>query len=70
MYCAGINSEGFDRVKGPGDGLGYHAHTLNPHLTCRDEEEAERAANIANIAYKAGYKKAQHDIQTSLGLKT
>ena len=68
MYKAETNKEGLPRVAGPGNGLGYYAHTLNPHLTCRDKEEAERAAEIANIAYKAGYEKAQHDIKTTIGL--
>jgi len=30
-------------------------------------EEAERAADIANIAYAEGYKQAQADIRKSIG---
>lgn len=55
-------------VNGPGDGMSYHSHTLWPHLSMTTKEEAERAAEIANIAYKAGYEKAQHDIKTAIGL--
>ena len=68
MYEATTNHEGLHCVNGAGDGLGYYAHTLNPHLSCRDEEEAIRAAYIANIAYKAGYEKAQRDIKEAIGL--
>lgn len=67
-YEARTNNEGLHCVNGAGNGLGYYAHTLNPHLTCRDKEEAERAAAIANIAYESGYEKAQYDIKTALGL--
>jgi hypothetical protein len=67
-YQARHNSEGLPYVDGPGDGLGYYAHTLNPGLTCVTKEEAERAAKIANIAYERGYWRAQLDIRKSLGL--
>lgn len=55
-------------VDGPGSGMGYYAHTLWPHLSMETKEEAERAAEIANIAYDEGYKHAQADIRKALGL--
>jgi hypothetical protein len=69
VYKAIHNCDGFYSVNGPNrDGLGYHAHTLNPGLSCDSKEEAERAAKIAGIAYEAGYLRAQFDIRKSLGL--
>lgn len=58
-------------VNGPDmdGGLGYYSHTLNPQLSMKTIEEAERAAEIANIAYDVGYRQAQHDIRKSLGIK-
>jgi hypothetical protein len=67
-YKPSTRAEGMPYVSGPGNGLGYHGHTLNPDLTCGSEQEAERAARIANIAYQAGYNQAQFDIQKALGL--
>ena len=67
-YKALRNKEYLHYVDGPGNGLSYYAHTLNPDLTCRDVVEAQRAAKIANIAYKAGYAKAQYDVRAALGL--
>ena len=54
-------------VYGPGNGMGYYSHTLWPHLSMTTMEEAERAADIANIAYAEGYKQAQADIRKSIG---
>ena len=68
VYSASNNHESLPVVKGPGKGLGYYAHTLNPHLTCESKEEAERTAQIANIAYSEGYKQAQRDMQKALGI--
>jgi hypothetical protein len=49
--------------------LGYYSHTMNPHLSMKTKEEAERSAEIANITYEVGYRQAQHDIRKSLGIK-
>lgn len=49
--------------------LGYHSHTMNPQLSMKTQEEAERAAEIANIAYDVGYRHAQHHIRKTLGIK-
>jgi hypothetical protein len=67
-YRASINNEGKHCVDGRGNGLGFYAGWLNPNLNCRDVEEAERATRIANIAYKAGYEKAQWDIREAMGI--
>lgn len=56
-------------VDGPGDGLTYYSGTLYPELRCDTEIEAERAAMIANTAYKEGYLQAQVDIRLALGIK-
>lgn len=69
IYISGVNEESMPNVVGPGDGLGYYAHTLNPHLTCDSKKEADRASGIANIAYYEGYIKCQKDIRTALGFK-
>ena len=68
-YYAATNHESFNCVRGPGNGLGYYAHTLNPDLSCNNKEEAERAASIANIAFEEGVKFAQTNLQQALGLK-
>lgn len=68
-YKAAHRHEGMPCVQGPGNGLGYYGHTLWPNLTCDTDKEAERAAKIANIAYRAGYNQAQSDIQRVLGLR-
>lgn len=68
VYKAAGNNEGLPFVEGPGNGLGYYSHTLCPELTCGNDEEAERAAKIANIAYGVGYAKAQRDIRKALGI--
>lgn len=67
-YRAKTNLEGLHHVDGLGDGLGYYSHTLYPDLTCKTEDEAVRAAKIANIAYKAGYERAQWHVKQALGL--
>lgn len=52
-----------------GDGLpGYYGGTLYPELRMDSDDEAKRAAEIANIAYKEGYKQAQADIRKALGV--
>jgi hypothetical protein len=48
--------------------LGYYSHTMNPELSMETQEEAERAAKIANIAYAVEYRQAQWDIQKALGI--
>ena len=69
-YTAETNSKLQPYVDGLGQGLSYNSHTLFPELTCKTDEEAQRAATIANIAYQAGYKKAQYDICKALGATT
>lgn len=68
LYKAITNSNDLHCISGPGNGFGYHAHTLNPDLTCNSLEEAERAAKVAFIAYRAGYRQAQKDMRKSMGL--
>lgn len=46
----------------------YHGGTLYTQLRFTTNEEATRAATIANIAYNEGYSKAQADIREALGL--
>lgn len=41
-------------VDGPGDGIGYHAWLGHPENTFTTREEAEKAARLMNIAFKAG----------------
>ena len=60
---------GVDGPVGSGFGLGYYSHALNPQLSMTTKEEAERAAEIADIAYRAGYEASQFEIQKALGLQ-
>lgn len=66
-YEASYDSDGKPYVKGPGDGLSYYGGTLWPTLRFADEQNAERAAVIANTAYREGYLRAQADIRKALG---
>lgn len=68
-YTAVPNNAGLYCVDGPGDKLGYYAHTLYPQLSCNNRTEAERAAAIANIAHQAGYEQAQRDMRRVMGAK-
>lgn len=64
-------SYGYDSkwyADGPGDGCGYYNGTSRPSLRCDTQEEAEKLARIANIAYAEGYKAAQLDIKKALGI--
>lgn len=67
-YAAEHNSDGKPYVNGPGDGLSYYSGTLQPSLVCKTEEEAKRAAEIANIAYAEGYTQARRDMRSALGI--
>lgn len=69
IYEAGRNHEGTDYVCGPGEGLGHYSQLLYPGLACKNKDEAERAAAIANIAYASGYEKAQYDTRRSMGIR-
>lgn len=66
-YEASYDSDGKPYVKGPGEGLGYYGGTLWPELRFQDEQNAKRAATIANTAYREGYLQAQADIRAALG---
>jgi len=68
-YKAGKRNEfNFHCVNGPGNGMGYYGHTLYSHLSMATVEEAERAAEIANIAYAEGYSRAQRDMRKAIGV--
>ena len=54
-------------VEGPGNGFGYSAGTLWPHLRLSSEADAKAAAELCCTAYAEGYKKAQRDIRAALG---
>lgn len=41
-------------VEGPGHGLGYHAWLCYPQNTFATFVEAEKAARMMNLAYRAG----------------
>ena len=68
-YIASVGSDGRHCVNGPGDGFGYYAGTLWPNLRWDTTEQAERAAETANIAYAEGYRRCQEDIRRALGVK-
>ena len=69
VYRDSTNAEALPCVSGPGTPFGYYAHTLFPHFTCRNAEEAKRGALIANAAYKEGYERCQYELRLHLGLK-
>jgi hypothetical protein len=64
-----VDTDQKNYVHGPGNGLDYFSGILWPELRCNSQEEAERAATIANIAYEQGYKAAQLEARKALGLK-
>lgn len=66
-YKVSYDSDGKLYVDGPGDGLSYYGGTLWPGLRFTDKQTAERAAAIANTAYREGYIRAQADIRRALG---
>ncbi len=52
----------------PGGECNYYGGTLYSSLRFATEEEAVRAARIANLAFNEGYEKAQADIRAALGI--
>lgn len=69
MYEASFDSDNNHRVKGPGNGFGYYANGLWPHLACASKEECERAAEMCNTAYAEGYEAAQRKIRAAMGME-
>lgn len=69
-YTARLDSAGRHYVDGPGPAgeCSYYGALLYSHTRFENEEDAERAAIIANIAYREGYEKAQYDIRNALGM--
>ena len=69
-YKASFGADGKHYVSGPSPGgeCGYYGGTLYPSLRTGKEEEAVRAARIANIAFVEGYNQAQADIREALGI--
>lgn len=67
-YKAARGNDQKEYVDGPGEGLGYYLGTLWASLRFDDVKNAERAAKIANLAYREGYEQAQHDIRKALGI--
>lgn len=67
-YTASYRSDNKPCVDGPGNGFGYSAGTLWPHLGLSSEEDAKAAAELCNTAYTQGYLKAQRDIRAALGV--
>lgn len=66
--AAGLDCDGRPYVEGPGNGLGYFGGALYPHLRWESEELAERVAEVANIAFREGYRRAQAEMRAALGL--
>ena len=67
-YSASYRSDMKPCVDGPGNGFGYNAATLWPHLGLSSEADAKAAAELCNKAYMQGYFKAQRDIRAALGV--
>jgi hypothetical protein len=70
VYTVGRNSEGFDYVSGPGEGLCYHSHSLFSQLSCKSEREAKRLVPFAEYSFFAGVQVARAEIHVALGLIT
>lgn len=66
IYTASTNKDGFYCVDGPGDGLGFYAHTLNPNLSCDSKEEAEVIADWANVMFQKGQVHATDTLKSAL----
>ena len=69
IYSEAIDSDGKHYVKGPGKGLSYHGGTLYPETRFERQEDAEKAAGIANTSHSEGYKQAQRDMRKAMGLE-
>lgn len=69
LYKPSTNFELKPCVSGPGYGFGYYDTYRLAHLACATQQEAERASEIANRAYREGYQQAQADIRKVLGVK-
>ncbi|MDX5412839.1 MAG: hypothetical protein LPK02_07305 [Rhodobacterales bacterium] len=54
-------------VSGPGCGLGYHAWLGYPHNTFSTFEEAEKAARMMNMAFRAGQDARSAEIKRLIG---
>lgn len=69
-YEARLDSDNKPFVAGPAPGgeCSYHGGTLYPETRFSNEDDASRAAQIANIAFAMGRASAQADIRKSLGL--
>lgn len=65
-YTADVGNDMRHYVKGPGDGCGYYSGTLWPNLRWDTQEQAERAAAIANVAYQQGYERARENIRLAV----
>ena len=50
-------------VDGPGNGLGYHAWLGYPQNTFATFEEAEKAARLMNMAFRAGLQERSRQIR-------
>jgi hypothetical protein len=68
IYTVSTGNDNKWYVHGPGNGMGYYSGTLWPELRWETREDTERAANIANIAYEEGYKRAQADMREAMGI--
>lgn len=69
-YAAGYGYDKKYYVDGPAPGgeCSYYGGTLYGSLRTDSEDEARRSAMIANIAFAEGYRKAQADMRTALGI--
>lgn len=70
-YEAAYGSDKKYYVDGPASGgqCGYYGGTLYPDFRFENKEDAERTAKLMNITYEEGYRQAQRDIMTALGVK-
>lgn len=65
----GHNSQGRLYLDGPGKQFCYHGELIYGRFSFDSQKEADRAVEIANIAYEEGFKQSQYEIRKSLGAK-
>lgn len=54
-------------IRGPGQGIGYHAWYLYPENTFTTYEDAEKAARLMNLAFAEGEKARAAKIKALIG---
>lgn len=70
IYTPQVDGDNMIYINGPAPGgqCSYYGGFLNPESRYATDVEAKKVAILMNMAYQEGYKKAQYNIQTALGV--